>query len=187
MESFFTTVAQYAKLTEPSKQELASRLKELTLPKGHILVKPDTVCNFLYFIENGLTRTYYWKDDKEITDWISDEHSFSCSIISFITRQPDRRGIELLENSVLYSLHYNDLDELCSKHHDIETFTRKIVSFGLIQLQQKLDDLHFTTAVERYRTLMRISPSLIQRVPLGMIASYLGMTQETLSRVRAQV
>jgi len=187
MESFFTTAAQYSKFSEQSKQELASCLKELTLPKGHILVKPDTVCNFLYFIESGLTRTYYWKDDREITDWISDEHSFACSIISFITRQPDRRGIELLESSVLYSLHYNDLDRLCTKHHDIETFTRKLVSFGLIQLQQKLDDLHFATAVERYRTLLHTNPSLIQRVPLGMIASYLGITQETLSRIRSQV
>ncbi len=187
MERFFATVAQYATLSEQSKQDLACCLKKLSFSKGHTLVKPDTVCNYLYFIESGLTRTYYWKEEKEITDWISDEYSFACSIISFITRRPDRRGIELLENSVLYSLHYDDLDGLCTRHHDIETFTRKLVSFGLIQLQQKLDDLHFSSASERYRTLMATNPSFIQRVPLGMIASYLGITQETLSRIRSQV
>jgi hypothetical protein len=56
---------------------------------------------------------------------------------------------------------------------------------GLIQLQKKLDDLHFSTALQRYQTLMENNPTFIQRVPLGMIASYLGITQETLSRIRA--
>lgn len=187
MENFFSTVSQYTSLSAQSKQELTARLKKQVLPKGHILVKPDTTCNFTYFIDSGLTRTFYLKDGKDITDWISDECSFASSIISFITRKPDRRGIELLENSVLYSLHYNDLEDLCKRYHDIETLFRKLVSLGLIQLQQKFDDLHFATALERYQVLMQTHPSFIQRVPLGMIASYLGITQETLSRIRSQI
>ena len=187
MDQFFLTVSQYTILSEQSKQELSACLKKLVLPKGHILVKPDTVCNFIYFIDSGLTRTYYLKDGKDITDWISDEHSFACSVISFITRKPDRRGIELLEDGVLYRLHYNDLTALCLKQHDIETLFRKLVASGLIQLQQKFDDQHFSTALERYRVLLQTNPSFIQRVPLGMIASYLGITQETLSRIRSQI
>jgi hypothetical protein len=126
-------------------------------------------------------------DGKDVTDWISDENSFACSIISFINRKPDRRIIELLEPSVLFALHYNDLESLCSKHHDIENLFRHLVSFGLVQLQQKFDDLHFSTALKRYQKLMATHPSFIQRVPLGMIASYLGITQETLSRIRSQI
>ncbi|ANH82769.1 hypothetical protein A8C56_18880 [Niabella ginsenosidivorans] len=187
MENFFSTVSQYTHLSAQSRQELAAHLRKQVLPKGYTLVKPDTVCNFTYFIDSGLTRTYYLKDGKAITDWISDEYTFACSIISFITRKPDRRGIELLEDAVLYALHYNDLDKLCNSYHDIETLFRKLVSAGLIQLQQKFDDLHFATALERYRVLMQTNPSFIQRVPLGMIASYLGITQETLSRIRSQV
>lgn len=187
MENFFSTVAQYTELSEQSRQALAVHLKRLELPKGHILVKPDTTCNFTYFIDSGLTRTYYLKDGKDVTDWISDENSFASSIISFITRRPDRRGIELLEDCVLYALNYNDLDMLCNKYHDIENLYRKLVSSGLVQLQQKFDDLHFATALERYQVLMETHPSFIQRVPLGMIASYLGITQETLSRIRSQI
>lgn len=187
MESFFSIVSQFATLSEESKLDLKSCLKKLTLPKNHKLVKPDTTCNFLFFLDRGLTRTYYLKDGKEITDWISDENSFACSIISFITRQPDRRGIDLLEDSILYALHYEDLNALCHKYHSIESFTRKLVSFGLIQLQQKLDDLHFVNAADRYRKLLQTNPSFIQRVPLSMIASYLGITQETLSRIRARL
>jgi len=187
MKNFFLTVSQFTDLSADSREQLSLCLKTRILPKGHILIKQDTVCNFVYFIESGLTRTYYLKDGKDITDWISDENSFASSIISFITRKPDRRIIELLEPSVLFSLHYTDLEALCSRHHDIEKFFRLLVSFGLVQLQQKFDDLHFSTALQRYQTLMETHPTFIQRVPLGMIASYLGITQETLSRIRAQI
>jgi signal-transduction protein with cAMP-binding, CBS, and nucleotidyltransferase domain len=186
MDSFFLTVAQFTHLADDSQQDLASKLRRQEFSKGHILVKPNTTCNYLYFIEQGLTRTFYYKNDKDVTDWISVENSFAVSLISFITRKPDRRGIELLEPSVLYLIHHNELETLCAKHHDIERLVRHLVSFGLTQLQQKFDDLHFSTALERYQRLLTTHLSLIGRVPLGMIASYLGITQETLSRIRSQ-
>jgi len=187
MDKFFQAVTQLTSLTEESKRALAQALQEVQLPKGHILIKPDSVCSYLYFIENGLTRTFYYKDGKDVTDWISDENSFAVSIISFLTRRPDRRGIELLEASVLYAIHHDELEKLCLKHHDIERMVRILVSSGLVQLQHKFDDLHFATALQRYQTLMKDNPTFIQRIPLGMIASYLGMTQETLSRIRRQI
>lgn len=187
MDKFFETVSQFINLSADSKSALASSFKRLEFPKGKVLVKPDTICNYLYFIEIGLTRTYYFKDGKDITDWLSAENTFAVSIISFITRKPDRRAIELLEPSVLLSLHVDDLENLCAIHHEIETMTRHLISFGLIELQKKFDDLHFETALQRYQTLMATNPTLIQRVPLGMIASYLGITQETLSRIRSQI
>jgi signal-transduction protein with cAMP-binding, CBS, and nucleotidyltransferase domain len=185
--NFFETVAHFTTLSDESKSALADVLKRSEFAKGKILVKPDTVCHRLYFIEKGLTRTYYFKDGKDITDWLSAENTFAVSIISFITRKPDRRAIELLEPSVLLSIHIDELENLCAKHHDIEKLMRHLVSSGLVQLQQKFDDLHFETALQRYQTLMATNPTLIQRVSLGMIASYLGITQETLSRIRSQI
>jgi CRP-like cAMP-binding protein len=187
MEQFFQAISRFATLSPESKLAFTTVLKRQEFPKGTILVKPDTVCKHLYFIESGLTRTYYYKDGKDITDWLSAENTFAVSIISFITHKPDRRAIELLEPSVLLSLYIDDLENLCAKHHDIERLTRLIISFGLVQLQQKFDDIHFETALQRYQTLMATNPTFIQRVPLGMIASYLGITQETLSRIRAQL
>ena len=186
MDTFFEVAAQFSHLSEESKQDISACLKRHELSKGDVIVKQDSVCNYFYFIEKGLTRTYYLKDGKDITDWISDENSFACSIISFISRKPDRRIIELIEPSVLYSLYFGDVEKLCVMHHDIENFFRRLVSFGLVQLQQKFDDLHFSSATERYQNLITNHPSYLLRVPLGMIASYLGITQETLSRIRAQ-
>jgi CRP-like cAMP-binding protein len=187
MDKFFEAVSTLASLSPDSKHALSAILKRLELKKGHILVHQNSVCNYLYFIESGLTRTYYYNDGKDITDWLSPENSFACSIVSFISRKPDRRQIELLEASVLWSLQYYEMEQLCSKHHDIERMVRQLVSAGLIQLQQRFDDLHFATALQRYQTLIKEHPTLIQRVPLGMIASYLGITQETLSRIRSQI
>ena len=173
-------------MSAESRDALASILRKMDLPKDHRLVKQDSVCHYVYFIESGLTRTFYYKDGKDVTDWLSAEGDFACAIISFLTRRPDRRGIELLEDSVLWGMHHDDLERLYKQYHEIERLGRLLVGFGLIQVQQRFDDLHFATAAQRYQTLMDTNPTFIQRVPLGMIASYLGITQETLSRIRAQ-
>jgi CRP-like cAMP-binding protein len=187
MDAFFKIISQFTNLSDDSNEAMSKVLKRLDLPKGHVLVKANSVCNYVYFIEKGLTRTYYLNDGKEVTDWLSAEDSFACSIVSFITRKPDRRIIDLLEPSVLWALHYDDLESLYKQHHDIERLGRHLVSFGLIQVQQRFDDLHFASALQRYQKLMQTNPDLIKRVPLGIIASYLGISQETLSRIRAQV
>ncbi len=187
MEAFFAVLSGFIHLSSESKEAFAAAIKKLELPKGHVLVKENTVCNYLYFVESGLTRTYYFKDGKDITEWISPENTFACSIVSFINRKPDRRIIELLEPSVLYAISYDKLEELYSRFHEIERLGRLLVSSGMVQMQQKFDDQHFETAAQRYQTLMKTNPSLLLRVPLGMIASYLGITQETLSRIRSQI
>jgi CRP-like cAMP-binding protein len=187
MEAFFEIISQITSLSAESKQALSAVAKRLELKKGHVLVRQHSVCNHLYFVENGLTRTHYYNEDKDVTDWLSPENTFSCSIVSFISRKPDRRQIELLEPSVLWSFQFYEMEQLCAKHHEIERMLRHLVSSGLVQLQKRFDDLHFSTALQRYQTLMNENPTLIQRVPLGMIASYLGITQETLSRIRSQI
>lgn len=185
MEKFFDKAGVFLELSAESRDALASILHRIELPKDHRLVKQDSVCHYIYFIEQGLTRTFYYKDEKDVTDWLSAEGDFACSIISFLTGRPDRRGIQLLEDSVLWGMHHDDLERLYKQYHEIERLGRLLVGFGLIQVQQRFDDLHFATAAQRYQTLMDTNPTFIQRVPLGMIASYLGITQETLSRIRA--
>lgn len=185
MESFFNFIRTFMHLSLEGQELLGAVLQKLELPKGHLLVRAGTICHYIYFIEEGLARTFYVKDGRDVTDWISLENGISCSIVSFLTRRPDVRNIELLEPSVLWALAYHDLEGLYKQSHEIERLGRLLVNNGLIQMQQRFDDLHFATAQERYHKLLEEYPSLVQRVPLGMIASYLGITQETLSRIRS--
>ncbi|HEY8970509.1 MAG TPA: hypothetical protein VIM64_15495, partial [Puia sp.] len=82
MEKFFSRIGQFVQLSKESRDAMASVLRKMELPKGHVLVKQDSVCHYIYFIERGLTRTFYYKDGKDVTDWLSAEDMFACSIIS---------------------------------------------------------------------------------------------------------
>ena len=186
MDTFIKAVSRLAPLSPCAFQALSGILVRQELPKKEILVRPYRVCNHVYFIEQGLCRTYYFKDDREVTDWISAENTFACSIVSYLSRQPDRRILELLEPSILWSFEYQQWEALCRQYHEVEHLGRCLLQQGILQMQRRFDELHFSTALERYQNLMRTNPSLLQRVPLGIIASYLGMTQETLSRIRAR-
>lgn len=187
MSNLFQTLDQIHKLSDESKAAFAAITQTRELPKGFTLLHPGAVCNHMFFIQKGLSRTFYLKDGKDVTDWISLENTFAVSIISFITRQPDRRGIELLEDSTIIEIPYVQLEQLYPKYRDIETLGRLLSNFGLVQLQMRFDELHFASAAERYKKFVERNPSALQRVPLGIIASFLGITQETLSRIRAQI
>lgn len=186
MKAFFERVEQITTLSDEAKAALASIAMRHELPKGRTLIQSGSICDQVFFIEKGLARTFYIKDDKDVTDWLAAENDFVLSVISFLTRQPDRRAVELLEPSVLWSLPHAGLESLYRRFHEVERLGRLLVSFGLVLLQQRFDDLHFSTAGERYHQLLERYPSFVNRVPLGIIASYLGITQETLSRIRAK-
>jgi CRP-like cAMP-binding protein len=186
MEKFFTAINQFFHLSNEGKEALAAILIPLELPKGRTLIHANTICEYSYFIEEGLARTFYIKNEKDVTDWLAAENSFVVSIVSFLTQKPDRRSVELLEDSKLWALPYQQLERLYKESHEIEKLGRMLVSYGLVLVQQRFDDLHFASAKERYRKLLHENPTFIQRVPLSIIASYLGITQETLSRIRAK-
>jgi CRP-like cAMP-binding protein len=186
MTGFFNLLKDKMQLSPKSREAFLSVMRNEDYSKGHVLVKPGTVCPSIFFVEKGLTRTFYYKDGKDVTDWFSPENTIGCSIVSFTTQQPDRRGIELLEDSSFWTLDYHDLEMLCDQHHEIERFTRLITAYGMLLIQERFDELHFATAAERYKKLLDHQPAILQRAPLGMIASYLGITQETLSRIRSQ-
>ena len=186
MEAFFNEISKFVLLSDASKEALSGILTPHDFDKGQVVLRPNSVCNHVYFVESGLLRTFYEKDGKDVTDWLSPENTFSCSILSFINRIPDRRGIEALENTKVWGIQYYELNHLYDLHHDIERLGRMLYGLGVTLVQQRFDNLHFNSALERYTLLMNSNPTLIQRTPLSMIATYLGITQETLSRIRSQ-
>jgi len=92
--------------------------------------------------------------------------------------------IHTLEPSVLWGIHHNDFMRLADQHHEIEKLLRKMVTGSLILSQERMESIQFETAHQRYQKLLQASPGIIQRVPMQYIASFLGITKETLSRIR---
>jgi len=187
MQLLFDQLETLGPLSATSKQALGGIAEKRKLPKGHMLFRAGAVCSHLWFIEKGLTRQFYLKDGKDVTDWLCLENTFTTSVLSLFTRVPDRHSIELLEDSTIIALPYLRLEKLFALHHDLDSLGRQWGNHGIVQLQQRLDDLHFCSASERYLKLIETNPTIIQRVPLGIIASFLGVTQETLSRIRTQL
>ena len=185
--SFFDSISPFVKLSNESRTTLLSLMLKQELQKGHVLVPTGNICTHVYYVEKGLARTYYIKNGKEITEKFATENSFTCSINSYITKKPDGKQIELLEPSIIWSLPYKKLEELYDKYHDIERLGRHLITEELTQVHKRLSSLQFMTAQERYIDLITNSPELLQRVPLGIISSYLGITQETLSRIRTKI
>ncbi|WP_294735816.1 Crp/Fnr family transcriptional regulator [uncultured Flavobacterium sp.] len=185
--SFFDSISPFVKLSSESKNTLLSLMLKQELQKGHVLVPTGNICTHVYYIEKGLARTFYIKDSKEITEKFALENSFTCSINSYVTQKADGKQIELLEPSTVWSLPYKKLEELYDKYHDIERMGRHLITVELTQVHKRLSSLQFMSAQERYNDLITYSPELLQRVPLGIISSYLGITQETLSRIRTKI
>jgi CRP-like cAMP-binding protein len=187
MDEFISYLKKISPINEDSSSAFLSKCKIFNLSKGDFLVKSGQVSQYLYFVKSGIGKVYYLKEDKEIIDWICDEGNLLTSVTSFLTHQPSKHIVQLMEDSELIGISYSDLESLFSKYHDMERLGRQLSIMALIQLQERINSMQFETAKERYDNFLIQFPNCINRIPLGDLASYLGMTQVTLSRVRALI
>ena len=185
MDALEREISKLSLLSPEVMQVFLNAWQRWQVLKDHFLVREHEVCDYIFFIKKGMARIYYYKNEKEITEWIAKDEEFFLSIISFFERKSSRLIIQVLEPAEVMGIHYNDLTRLASQYHEIETLFRKMLTFSLILSQYRMDSIQFETAQQRYDKLMKDSPQIIQRVPLSYIASFLGVTLETLSRIRS--
>lgn len=174
-------------LSQPAQLRLAAYARELSYPKGHILLRAGKVERSLFFIRKGMVRAYSTFSDAEVTFWFGKEGDTVISMKSYVAGQKGYEDIELLEDCELYALKIKDLQKLFAEDIQVANWGRKFAEQELIKTEERLISRLFLTATERYQELLLNSPGLLQRVPLGQIASYLGITQVSLSRIRAQL
>lgn len=165
---------------------LTAMLRRDTYPRKHWLLQPEQVSDRLYFVEQGVVRGYYLKEGREVTSWFMREGNFMISIISFYTRQPAREYVELLEDSTLWSISYAQLQQLYHDFPEFNVIGRLITETYYVLSEQRTQNLRMQTAPERYAQLLTDFPDIFGRVPLKYIASHLGISPETLSRLRAR-
>jgi len=178
---------RYSTMTHEELDMLEQILVPMKFAKGDYILPEGEVCCHIYWIVKGLVRQYYYKNKKELTEYMATENNICMSIESLFREQPSKQIIQALEPTVIYALPMHELEAVAMKSINIQMLYRKILEESLIISQHRADMLRFESAQDRYRRLVRDTPQLVLRAPLVYIASYLQMTPETLSRVRTAV
>lgn len=182
--SLIDEIVKLNKLSENALQFIQSKIETKSIKKNGELLRNGENCNYFYFVNKGILRSYYFQEDKEVTNWFALENDFATSIYSFISRNQSYENIEALEDTTLEMLSNNSLQEIYTKFPETERTGRLIIENYYISLEERIVSIQFKTAKERYDKLLAKHPGIILRAPMGAIASYLGITQETLSRIR---
>ncbi|XOV92543.1 MAG: Crp/Fnr family transcriptional regulator [Bacteroidota bacterium] len=181
----FTAISQISPLSIESLDNLRAITLEKSYPKGHHLLDLWQVDRNFHFIVKGSGRVYYLRNGLDVTDYIAMDGQFLGGLESLFTKAPSHKAIELTEDSVIQSFSYEKFESLCYEYHDIERLGRKMAIFAFLECQRRIEAIRFLSAAERYIELEKKYPGISNRIPLKHIASYLGTTQVSLSRIRA--
>ena len=178
---------RYSTMTHDELDILESVLVPMKFAKGERVLSEGDTCQYIYWIVKGLVRQYYFKNGKELTEYMATENTIMMSIESLFMEKPSMQIMQALEPTIIYAMPKNELEAVAMRSVNIQILYRKILEESLIISQQRADMLRFESAQDRYQKLVKSSPQLVLRAPLVYIASYLQMTPETLSRVRTAV
>ena len=179
--------SRYPGMNLEGRRLIEQLLVKRDFEKGERILEEGQVSHYIALIGKGMVRQFYYKNGKDITEHFSYEGCIVMCIESLLKQEPTRLMIEALEDGTAYMLPYDKLMLQTEVSWELNLFYRKILEHSLITSQIKADSWRFETARERYNNLMNTQPEVIKRAPLSHIASYLLMTPETLSRVRAGV
>ena len=176
---------KYSTMTHDELDIQESELEPTKFAKNEKKLKTGEVCRNIYYIDHGLIRQFYFKNGKEVTEHLGVDHSIFMCIESLFREEPTRLQVEALEQTVIYALPKEKLEEVALHTVNIQILYRKILEESLILSQIHADLVRFESAQDKYKKLCKNSPQIVLRAPLVYIASYLQMTPETLSRVRS--
>lgn len=186
MEAFLKQINSIHPVSAQAQNALMGICREVTFKKNTDVQPIGHTCKTIYFVKEGLVRIYYFKEANDITESFEFENAFVARAESLFTGKPSRKAIQAVEDTVLIAIDSNGLFKLFDTYPDLERLFRKIIETSYVNTVNRLESLQFNTADERYNNLIKDHPNILKRVPLKFIASYLGITQVSLSRIRAQ-
>ena len=176
---------KYSTMTHDELDALESILVPQKYAKGQMIINEGQVCDSIYYIERGLIRQFYFKNGKQITEHLGEDHTIFMCIESLFREEPTKLQVEAIEPTIVYAIPKQKLEQVALHNVNIQILYRKILEESLIISQVHADLVRFETAQARYKRMCKLNPQVILRAPLVYIASYLQMTPETLCRVRA--
>ena len=179
-ENFFE---QYGKITKEGIEDLNNKLNPNKIKKGDQLLSYGQICKEIYFVTKGCLRLYYISDGVEITVWFSFEGNSAIELSSFLSGDPTEYFIEAIEDSEYLSLSKSELLKLYVAYPELESIVRRFWEDVILNILQRFTALQKDSAEDRYISLINQS-NYLQRVPQKYLASYIGVTPTSLSRIK---
>lgn len=187
MQHLLQAISQRCFLSPELQRRITSDFVEKNLKKGEKILVQGNKANYLYFIKKGVLHNYYYHDSKQISSWFYNENQFITSWHSFYAQKASFEEIECLEDCTLFQISYNDYQKLIADFPAFGNFARLLAEEMLTFLDEFSKGWSFLTAKEKYDVLLTYFPNIELKVKLGHIASFLGISQETFSRIRKLV
>jgi CRP-like cAMP-binding protein len=186
MVPFIACANKLSPLDEFCQEGLLCQLDSKTYRKGDFILKAGEVCRQLYFVNEGLVKILFNTEEKEFIMRFFPEDAMFTLLDSYLTQLPARYSIVALEPTELTTLGYAAMETLCKQHHAVETFFRKLISVASIRMMDRISEMLEENAGSRYRQFVNENNALLRRISMRDLASYLGITQVSLSRIRAK-
>jgi len=183
-------IFQYFNSVYHLKPESQNALEEITkvmiYHKNDVIQDIGSSCRTVYFVQDGCARIFYYKDGNDITEHFAFKNEIIVRAESLFTGKPTSKGIQAIDESKILSIDSESLFKLYDQHHDIERLFRLLIENEYVNTVKRIESLQFKSAKERYAELLETT-DYVQKIPLKYIATYLGITQVSLSRIRADV
>jgi CRP-like cAMP-binding protein len=188
MTSYLNKINSYIKsLDNETLTVLQTISTDKKYKKGDLLLRQNEICGKSYLINSGIARKYYLNDGKEITTELYFENDLAVSFDSYTLQQPSREFIEALTDVTVSITHYQAFQDVKKKYPKLLSLDLMLAEYYGMWVENRLFQFHTLTATERYLEILNKSPYIVQAIPLTIIASYLGISLETLSRIRAKI
>ncbi len=184
MDQLSNCISSQVNISSGALLEILERFKPITIKKGNFFIKPEAICREMAFINSGYMRVYDLANGKEVTIWIASKGKFITSLSSFVFDNPGYWYIQAVTDCELLTISKKDHEDLCKKHSEWLLFDNKLLANAYALLERNMFTQLHTTAQQRLEILFNEEPDLFNNVPLQYIASMLGITPESLSRLR---
>jgi signal-transduction protein with cAMP-binding, CBS, and nucleotidyltransferase domain len=186
MTDFIQFCEQFSPLDDKALSELSKAASVKKYKKGQYLLNRNRTCKHLFYVNKGLVKIFFMDGEKEFVMRFFVENVMFSIFESYLTQTPSKFMLVALEDTTVTLIPYAAMDDLCKRHHSMETFFKKLLSIACVKMTRRITQMLEGDAQKRYDLFIKENKALIQRISFGDIAKYVGITQQSLSRIRAK-